>query len=40
MSSGSSGWKPTVVFVDERNRKVADDLAEVAGPKRRTSMVA
>jgi aspartate 1-decarboxylase len=33
-------WKPTVVFVDDKNRKVADDLAEIAGPKRRTSLVA
>jgi aspartate 1-decarboxylase len=28
-------WKPTVVFVDAKNRRVANDLPEIAGPKRR-----
>jgi len=28
-------WKPRVVFVDGENRRVADDLAEIAGPQRR-----
>jgi len=39
-SAEAATWKPTVVFVDGKNRKVADDLAEIAGPQRRTSMVA
>jgi aspartate 1-decarboxylase len=35
-AADSAGWKPTVVFVDEANRMVAQG-AEVGGPKRRVS---
>jgi aspartate 1-decarboxylase len=28
-------WKPTVVFVDEKNRQVLEGEGEVAGPERR-----
>ena len=37
-ASAAAGWKPTVVFVDDRNRAVMTD-AEVAGPKRRLNAV-
>jgi aspartate 1-decarboxylase len=30
----AKAWKPTVVFVDDKNRMVAEG-AEIAGPKRR-----
>ncbi len=33
-AEAAAGWKPTVVFVDDKNRAVGTD-AEVAGPKRR-----
>jgi aspartate 1-decarboxylase len=32
----AAGWKPTVVFVDDRNRQTGTG-AEIAGPKRRVS---
>ena len=30
-------WEPTVVLVDEHNKIVDPDLAEIAGPKRRVN---
>jgi aspartate 1-decarboxylase len=33
----AADWKPAVVLVDEANRIVDPELAEVAGPKRRLS---
>jgi aspartate 1-decarboxylase len=32
----ATGWKPTVVLVDGKNRIVSGDAREVAGPRRRT----
>jgi aspartate 1-decarboxylase len=32
-------WEPTVVFVDEHNRLAESNVREIAGPKRRMSMV-
>lgn len=32
-------WEPTVVFVDEQNRIADSNVREIAGPKRRMSMV-
>jgi len=37
-AAAATNWEPTVVFVDDQNRMVMKD-AEVAGPKRRVSMV-
>ena len=33
----AAGWQPRVVLLDDQNRIVDRDLAEVAGPRRRTS---
>lgn len=38
-AEAAAGWKPTVVFVDDKNRAVGTD-AEVAGPKRRLNALA
>jgi len=36
-AADAASWKPTVVLVDEDNRTIDDDLAEIAGPKRRVN---
>ena len=36
-AADAADWKPTVVLVDEDNRMVDPDLAEIAGPKRRVN---
>jgi aspartate 1-decarboxylase len=33
----AAAWKPTVVLVDGKNRLVAGNATEVAGPRRRTA---
>jgi len=35
----AANWEPTVVLVDDKNRVVDKDLAEIPGPKRRMSAV-
>jgi len=35
----AASWAPTVVLVDDENRVVDRDLAEIPGPKRRVSVV-
>jgi aspartate 1-decarboxylase len=39
-AKAAAGWQPQVVFVDDKNRMVAKDQAEIAGPKRRLSALA